>query len=651
MTGWTITVGWTLVHFLWEGTVVALAAAVALWLLRGAPAQARYVTACAALVAALLAPIATAPTVAMLASSAATVAASAGTVSTAAEPIVAASLGASVIKSARAGLTRLAPAARDAADASSGLSLFVCFWAVGVLLLTVRLATGWWRVRRLQAAALCAPASPWLETAVRLAAHLRLSRPIHVVDSHLVDTPTVIGWLRPVVLLPVAALANLSPVQVQAILAHELAHVRRHDFVVNVLQTLAETVLFYHPAIWWLSARIRTEREHCCDDIAVEVCGDPIVYAEALTELASWAMVGSPLALAATGGSLLTRIRRLLQRPPVAHPRRPTAPIVIAATVILVLLAGVRWMVVAQGFDRSDTVDRTAPPGPLSINRMVGFELFPEPVTFATDDPSTARAWDVRVAFPGGESAFEGFTARGLVRYGYDLADTPVLDGPAWLDTQSEVLRASTAAADPSDADYRLAIRAALEEQFGVTIRRGTRAFPVLAMTLANGRLGPSIHPNSVGCLEGRRTKPENAGPTKPENIGPMLIERGQLTTVCGIEESITGFTGYRVSMAELAYALRRLPMGRSSRDSQGRGRDVVDRTGLAGDFDFHLGLGLLPLSVIATAHPVIAFGLGSFGVSTFPQALEDQLGIQLVPAEAGRPVVIISSATVRRPS
>ena len=104
-----------------------------------------------------------------------------------------------------------------------------------------------------------------------------------------VDTPTVIGWLRPVVLLPVAALANLTPDQVQAILAHELAHVRRHDFVVNLLQTIAETLLFYHPAVWWLSHRIRVEREHCCDDIAVEVCGDPVGYAEALTTLAAWA--------------------------------------------------------------------------------------------------------------------------------------------------------------------------------------------------------------------------------------------------------------------------------------------------------------------------------------------------------------------------
>ena len=100
-----------------------------------------------------------------------------------------------------------------------------------------------------------------------------------------VDVPTVIGWLKPVVLLPASALAGLSPNQVEAILAHELAHIRRHDYLVNLLQTLVETLLFYHPAVWWLSRRIRAERENCCDDLAVSLCGDPVAYAAALAEL------------------------------------------------------------------------------------------------------------------------------------------------------------------------------------------------------------------------------------------------------------------------------------------------------------------------------------------------------------------------------
>src|SRR5204862_5255018 len=124
------------------------------------------------------------------------------------------------------------------------------------------------------------------------------------------------------IVLPIAALAALNPDQVEAILAHELAHIRRHDYAVNVLQTIAETLLFYHPAVWWLSNRIRVEREHCCDDIAVAVCGDPIGYARALADLETWRTLrlgsGQPaesMALAATGGSLVERVRRILRVP------------------------------------------------------------------------------------------------------------------------------------------------------------------------------------------------------------------------------------------------------------------------------------------------------------------------------------------------
>ncbi len=121
------------------------------------------------------------------------------------------------------------------------------------------------------------------------------------------------------ILLPASALTGLSPAHLDAIIAHELAHVRRHDFAVNLLQTAAEILLFYHPACWWISRRIRAEREHCCDDIAVSLCGDRLVYATALADLE--ALRGrTTLALAATDGPLLQRVRRLLS-PATAAPR------------------------------------------------------------------------------------------------------------------------------------------------------------------------------------------------------------------------------------------------------------------------------------------------------------------------------------------
>jgi len=170
-------------------------------------------------------------------------------------------------------------------------------WLFGVAVLLGRMAGGWWHVRQLHRLALATSSSRWQTACRRLAYRLGLPAAAHVVESALVEVPTVVGWLRPAILLPIAALATLTPAQVEAILAHELAHIRRHDYALNVLQTVAETLLFYHPAIWWVSNRIRAEREHCCDEIAVAVCGDPISYARALAELESLRTSSTAMAL------------------------------------------------------------------------------------------------------------------------------------------------------------------------------------------------------------------------------------------------------------------------------------------------------------------------------------------------------------------
>jgi beta-lactamase regulating signal transducer with metallopeptidase domain len=301
--------GWTLVHFVWQGALMGLCAAAALRLLRSASAQTRYAVACGALAAMMAAPVITA----RFLSSASDPARGPAALMASMPPHTIAASAAELfltIAPARDGLP--AQMARRTLDPL--LPLLVAAWLAGVAFLLVRLAGGWWRVRRLHRHALASAASQWQRASDRIAARLHLRRRVHLVDSALVDTPTALGWLRPVVLLPIAALANLAPVQVEAILAHELAHIRRHDYVVNLLQTVAETFLFYHPAMWWVSARIREEREHCCDDVAVRACGDAVGYAAALTELETWRTEGRPqLVLAATSGSLLDRVRRVLR--------------------------------------------------------------------------------------------------------------------------------------------------------------------------------------------------------------------------------------------------------------------------------------------------------------------------------------------------
>ncbi len=345
MTPYLQIAGWALIHFVWQAAAIAGAASALLRLTSRRSASARYVIACSSLVAMLAAPVVTARLM----------------WTTMPSPADAASIGArtqtadAAVKGRAtsgddAALKGRAPSrgAGDRAAVAQGFSPAIerflpgitLAWLTGVVLLLARMAGGWWHVRRLHRIALASPSSRWQTACRRLAYRLGLPAAAHVVESALVDVPTVVGWLRPAILLPIAALASLSPAQVEAILAHELAHIRRHDYAVNVLQTIAETLLFYHPAVWWLSNRIRAEREHCCDDIAVALCGDAVGYAQALAELESWRTTPATIALAATGGSLLGRVRRILQVPITDEPRSPSWAVTLALTMIFTAGAG-----------------------------------------------------------------------------------------------------------------------------------------------------------------------------------------------------------------------------------------------------------------------------------------------------------------------
>ena len=163
----------------------------------------------------------------------------------------------------------------------------------------------------------------------------------------------VIGWLRPLVLVPIAAFAGLAPQQIEALLAHELAHIRRHDYLVNVLQRVVEAVLFYHPAVWWVSNQIRKERELCCDDVAVAASGDALSYAHALADLESSRPAHARTSIAANGGSLLSRIRRLVESQPASHTTLGPAT---AVSVTLAVLAVAGGLVVRGAQATSGTV-------------------------------------------------------------------------------------------------------------------------------------------------------------------------------------------------------------------------------------------------------------------------------------------------------
>jgi beta-lactamase regulating signal transducer with metallopeptidase domain len=283
-------VGWTLVHSLWEGAILSSTLAASLLGVRSA--RVRYAAAC----------------ITML--------------------VMLGAFGFTLVRmfpESTHSPTFLAPAIpagefRAAGDSPWNWELALAavvpwltpFWIAGVLAFYLRQVAGFAAVHKLRRQGVCCAPERWQRELDRFSARLRVSRPVLLLESCLAETPIVLGHFRPVILMPIELLVRLPAGQIEAILLHELAHVRRHDYLVNMLQRVVEGLLFFHPAVWWMARVVRAERENCCDDVVVSVLGDAHEYALALTALEQNRESGREPAIAATGGSLVKRIRRLL---------------------------------------------------------------------------------------------------------------------------------------------------------------------------------------------------------------------------------------------------------------------------------------------------------------------------------------------------
>lgn len=294
------TLGWVLIDFLWQGIALGLATAIVLAVLRNARPQARYAVACIALALCVLLP-ATGLLLGLQ-----------GAESGIAQ---ARSIAAQANLSQISAIVAPIESWRDAVQ--SKLSWIVVGWSFGAGLLALRMALGFAWVSRVSAhAGACDPG--WQLRLDALAPMFGIDRSVRLRVAEDLDGPVAAGWWRPVVLVPSALLAHMPADLLEALLAHELAHIKRHDYLVNLMQSAIEALLFYHPVVWWLSRRIRIEREQIADDLALQALGEPRRLALALQQLdrfqAEFSQPSNPhLAPAAHGGNLMTRIQRLLR--------------------------------------------------------------------------------------------------------------------------------------------------------------------------------------------------------------------------------------------------------------------------------------------------------------------------------------------------
>jgi uncharacterized protein (TIGR03435 family) len=597
---WVDRLGWTLVHFLWQGVLIAVLYAAARRGVARAGPNARYLLACAALAAMLAAPLVTwglmrppdaSPDAAYHIQSPPPAASTAGSATSIA------SLPASV-------RTTVSSVQREAF-----LPWVVMVWLAGALVFWVRLTGGWVVARRMRSVQVRRASPDWQATLAELGARIGLSRPVRLLVSALVEVPTVVGWLRPVVLVPVGALGGLPAGQLEALLLHELAHIRRHDYLVNILQSVAEALLFYHPAVWWVSGHMRAERELCCDDVAVSFSGDALTYARALAELESYRPAHPGAAVAANGGSLSDRIARLLGQPRPAV-RSGLGPGVFA---VAILLMGAAYGLFGQPDEHPAFQVASIKPSP--SNSL---------------DP-THQPMGVGYR-PGGRLTSVNASLKLLIQFAYADHDSPhwlplpasrVIGGPAWIDSPGYDIDAKPEGnTDPKHTWMML--ETLLADRFKLALHRETRELPVYNLTAVKS--GPKLPAaKEASCISfPPGTLPRYVAGKVDCGYVPLLMESGALR-----------MEGSKVHIADLIRALASV-----------LDRPVMDKTGFTGEFDLHLSF---------TPDDTL-LGLPNFGdpgtrPATDPNlpnifaALEEQLGLKLVAAKGPVEVLVVDHA------
>lgn len=529
-----------LIHFVWQGALVGVLLWVALAVLRHRSATMRYAVSCGALAVLVVVPAATAAAFILRA---APLDARAVWIVTNLHALVAPQPMLSIWMN---------PEAPSASWLAQVQLWALPVWSVGVLLFSVRLV--WGCAHAFAVGRRGDPADEPILAIVRaVARRMGIGRPVRVLMSTLTDSPSVLGWLRPVLLLTPATAMGLTPMQLEAVIAHELAHIRRHDYLVNVFQVVAETLFFYHPAVWWTSSRIRLERELCCDDLAVQSCGDAVTYARALTTLEKLRVTMPSLAMGAASSPLLFRIQRLVGMKAEYGPSRwpGVLAVVISLACIALSLPRLRAQASAGGTDTP---------------------------TFEVASVKQNRSGDGRTELgfqDGGRFTAINETLRRLIGEAYansqPLPGFQIVGGPGWIGSDRFDVGAKAVDNVPRDQG-RLMLRALLAVRFKLVVHYEKRERPIYTLTTArrDGRLGPQLRPSDVDCnalRAARRNAPATAPPPSGQTV-PCVMRFGR---------GLLGANG--MTMEELA------GMGLS----RSVGRVVVDRTGLAGVFDWKL--------------------------------------------------------------
>ena len=643
--------GYALLQFLWQGALMAALFFAAARLFRGSPAL-RHALGCVVL---LSMPVVLGITI-LRSYSLRPAAVDSGFAARPAAPPRVAMLVPSGIS--RAGSEIASPhqdtLARNAATPLAGW--VVCIWFAGIVALSIPMTGGWVRAQHLRAQATEALSGVWTRRLEALARRLEISRPVRLYISAGAEVPALVGWIRPCILLPASAITGLDPDQWTAVLAHELAHVRRHDYLINLLQTAVETILFYHPAVWWVSRRIREEREHCCDDLAVAACGNVLIYAGALARLEELRGVNAEPAVAATGGDLLARIRRLTALDRKNNPGpEPIAAILASVLPVMLVMA----MAFAPGIrGAGQETPRTAVPAQPTQSKRANSPSSPAAalkfdvasIKPCKEEPNTGNQRRREFTVTPGRANLDCLTLERMIYFAYagvGSMDHPLLNshpndpthvrgGPGWLRSEKFSIAAKAEGVASREVMMGPMLRTLLEERFHLKTHREKEEVSLYALMVAKG--GLKIQPiEPGGCTM----------PGKDLSMEEILkLDRGS-APICG---NFTA-TGDGVNRN---WSLGGTTLGRFANSilSGVLDRYVIDQTGQTGLFNIRLQFGLdqsIRPNVFGGGRPADPPPPDIEKAPAIFQALEQQLGLKLEKTKGPREFLVIDR--VERPS
>jgi uncharacterized protein (TIGR03435 family) len=433
-----------------------------------------------------------------------------------------------------------------------------------------------------------------------------IRRPIALLSSEMAFEPAVFGIWKPVLLWPRYFGDRLVDGQVEAILAHELCHVRRWDNLAVALHMCVEAVFWFHPVVWWLEHRLIDERERACDEEVIRLGSDPQLYAESILRTCEF-YAESPLVCVAgiTGSDLKNRIEAIMR----GHEgeRLNAWRTLLVATVAIVMVAA---PVAVGALNASSLAAGAQSPAATSHGRA--FEVMSVKPNKSGDQRFTMEP------LPGGRITVVNAPLRLLIRLAYRLQDFQIVNEPSWLNSERFDIVAK-AEGNPTQAQLGLMLRALLADRFKLRTHNETRELPIYSLTTVrrDSKTGPQLHP-AEPCFQA----PDNTPPQSPPLLGPAP---------CGFRVGAGTTFARGVTMAALASTL-----------SNQVSRVVLDRTGLLGQFDLNFEWEL-PLAVSSDSSQPSADGASIF------TALQEQLGLKLESTRGAVDVLVIDS--LQRPS